>query len=227
MGQTPDELKREVERTRADLSSNVDTLADKVNPAHMARRRTESMRRSVVGIKERVMGSATDALQSTRESVGTTSAAVASSVGDATSSLGSSVSEFAQRSPERVRARTEGSPLAAGLIAFGAGMLAAALLPASQAETQAATRLRENADMLEPAKEALTESVRAVVNTLPQREALIVSLRFGLDGGNPRTLQEVAERVGLTRERVRQLEKGALAQLRNPEHSRPLLEWAS
>ena len=72
-----------------------------------------------------------------------------------------------------------------------------------------------------------TEQVRAVVNTLPQREALIVSLRFGLDGGNPRTLQEVAERVGLTRERVRQLEKGALAQLRNPEHSRPLLEWAS
>jgi RNA polymerase sigma factor (sigma-70 family) len=80
-------------------------------------------------------------------------------------------------------------------------------------------------DVLE--REALTESVRAVVNTLPQREALIVSLRFGLDGGNPRTLQEVAERVGLTRERVRQLEKGALAQLRNPEHSRPLLEWAS
>ena len=80
-------------------------------------------------------------------------------------------------------------------------------------------------DVLE--REAMTESVRAVVNTLPQREALIVSLRFGLDGGNPRTLQEVAERVGLTRERVRQLEKGALAQLRNPEHSRPLLEWAS
>jgi gas vesicle protein len=87
-------------------------------------------------------------------------------VGDATSSLGSSVSDAAQRTPEQIRAGTQGSPLAAGLIAFGAGMLAAALFPASQAETQVATRLRENADMLEPAKEALTESVQQVKENL-------------------------------------------------------------
>jgi len=166
MGQTPDELKKEVERTRADLSSNVDTLADRVNPAHVARRRTESIRRSAVGIKERVMGSAAEVLQSTRESISATPAAVASSVGDATSSLGSSVSDVAQRTPEQIRAGTQGSPLAAGLIAFGAGMLAAALFPASRTETEAANTLRENAGMLEPAKEALTGSVQQVKDNL-------------------------------------------------------------
>jgi RNA polymerase sigma factor (sigma-70 family) len=74
--------------------------------------------------------------------------------------------------------------------------------------------------------QALAEDIRAVVDTLPPREALIVTLRYGLHGGTPQTLQEVAERVGLTRERVRQLEKVALAALRDPNRREPLLEWA-
>lgn len=73
---------------------------------------------------------------------------------------------------------------------------------------------------------ALGEQVRDLVNTLAPREALIVSMRFGLEDGEQHTLQEVAERVGLTKERVRQLEKLALAELRDPERNRPLLEWA-
>jgi len=74
--------------------------------------------------------------------------------------------------------------------------------------------------------QALAEDIRAVVDTLPPREAMIVTLRYGLHGGSPQTLQEVAERVGLTRERVRQLEKVALAALRDPHRREPLLEWA-
>ncbi|GDY29702.1 sigma-70 family RNA polymerase sigma factor [Gandjariella thermophila] len=74
--------------------------------------------------------------------------------------------------------------------------------------------------------QALGEDIRAVVNTLPPREARIVTLRYGLHGGQPQTLQEVAEQVGLTRERVRQLEKAAPAELRNPDRRPPLLEWA-
>jgi RNA polymerase sigma factor (sigma-70 family) len=76
-------------------------------------------------------------------------------------------------------------------------------------------------------REAMVLQVHEVVRALPPREALIVTLRYGLNGGNPCTLQEVADQIGLTRERVRQLEKGALAQLRAPERSQPLLEWAS
>ncbi len=74
--------------------------------------------------------------------------------------------------------------------------------------------------------QALAEQLRALIDTLPPREALIISLRYGLHNGRPYTLQEIAERVGLTRERVRQLEKEALAQLRNSERSQPVLAWA-
>jgi RNA polymerase sigma factor (sigma-70 family) len=74
---------------------------------------------------------------------------------------------------------------------------------------------------------ALAEELRDALGTLGPREAMILSLRYGLHDGTPRTLQQVAERVGLTRERVRQLEKQSLAHLRAPERGERLLEWAS
>ncbi|HEU4543747.1 MAG TPA: sigma-70 family RNA polymerase sigma factor [Jiangellaceae bacterium] len=74
---------------------------------------------------------------------------------------------------------------------------------------------------------ALAEELRAIVGTLPPREALIITLRYGLHDGRQHTLAEVGERVGLTKERVRQLEKEALEQLRDPARREPLLEWAS
>ncbi|MDR7300106.1 sigma-70 family RNA polymerase sigma factor [Haloactinomyces albus] len=74
---------------------------------------------------------------------------------------------------------------------------------------------------------AFTEELRTLLGSLPEREARIVSLRYGLDDGHQHTLQHVAARMGLTRERIRQLEKQALAELRSPERSRRLLAWAS
>jgi RNA polymerase sigma factor (sigma-70 family) len=74
---------------------------------------------------------------------------------------------------------------------------------------------------------ALAEQLRAVVDTLPSREAMIITLRYGLHNGKPMSLQEVGDKLGLTRERIRQLEKQALAQLRNPDLHDPLLAWAS
>jgi RNA polymerase primary sigma factor/RNA polymerase nonessential primary-like sigma factor len=91
--------------------------------------------------------------------------------------------------------------------------------------------LIEDIDVLQPAEVAehreLTDGLRSLVASLPPRQATIISLRFGLDDGKPHTLAEVAERVGLTRERVRQLEKHALAELRNPKRHANLLPWAS
>jgi len=57
--------------------------------------------------------------------------------------------------------------------------------------------------------------VRKLLDQLPERERKILTFRFGLDGyeGPPRTLKQVGKMVGLTRERVRQLEKQALAKL--------------
>ena len=74
--------------------------------------------------------------------------------------------------------------------------------------------------------QALREELRGVVDTLPPRAALIMTLRYGLQDGRPRTTAEVADQLGLTRERVRQLEKQSLADLRDPERHRRLLPWA-
>jgi RNA polymerase primary sigma factor/RNA polymerase nonessential primary-like sigma factor len=73
--------------------------------------------------------------------------------------------------------------------------------------------------------QALAEELREAVDTLEPREALILSLRYGLHDGRQRTLQEVARHVGLTRERVRQLEKESLARLREQEPGERLLAW--
>jgi RNA polymerase primary sigma factor len=50
---------------------------------------------------------------------------------------------------------------------------------------------------------------------LDQREKKIISQRFGLDGGNPKTLEDIGHKLGVTRERIRQLQNVALAKLRS------------
>ncbi|MEU3414936.1 sigma-70 family RNA polymerase sigma factor [Streptomyces sp. NPDC006658] len=72
---------------------------------------------------------------------------------------------------------------------------------------------------------ALAEELRDALGVLAPREAMILSLRYGLHDGHPRTLQQVARQVGLTRERVRQLEKESLGRLRAPETGERLLDW--
>jgi RNA polymerase primary sigma factor len=61
----------------------------------------------------------------------------------------------------------------------------------------------------------LKEQIDGVLRTLSPREREILSLRFGLEDGRPRTLEQVGERFGLTRERIRQIERRALSQLKN------------
>jgi RNA polymerase sigma factor (sigma-70 family) len=76
-------------------------------------------------------------------------------------------------------------------------------------------------------REELSGELERVIDALPEREALIVRMRFGLYDGRPHTLDEIGRHVGLTRERIRQLEKSALAQLREPEARAQLLDLAS
>jgi RNA polymerase primary sigma factor/RNA polymerase nonessential primary-like sigma factor len=74
---------------------------------------------------------------------------------------------------------------------------------------------------------ALGAELRSLVDTLPPREAMIITLRYGLHDGREHSLQEIADRLGLTKERIRQLEKQSLADLRDPQRHEPLLAWAS
>jgi RNA polymerase sigma factor (sigma-70 family) len=61
------------------------------------------------------------------------------------------------------------------------------------------------------------ETLEQVLNALPERERQVLILRFGLDSGTPRTLEEVGAVMGFSRERARQVERDALAALRSPE----------
>jgi RNA polymerase primary sigma factor len=71
----------------------------------------------------------------------------------------------------------------------------------------------------------LKEKIDEVLSTLTPREARILRLRFGLDTGTPFTLEEVGEKFGLTRERIRQIEGKALRRLRHPRRARQLKEY--
>ena len=70
------------------------------------------------------------------------------------------------------------------------------------------------------------DEVRAVLDQLSQRERTVLTLRFGLDDGQPRTLEEVGREFGVTRERIRQIEKRSLDKLRSPSVLRRLRESA-
>jgi RNA polymerase sigma factor (sigma-70 family) len=74
---------------------------------------------------------------------------------------------------------------------------------------------------------AMVSQLHELVDRLPEREATIVRLRFGLHDGKPYTLDEIGRELGLTRERIRQLEKLALAKLRHPSVTQEMLDWAS
>lgn len=71
----------------------------------------------------------------------------------------------------------------------------------------------------------LSEKMEEVLSTLSPREARILRLRFGLQDGRSYTLKEVGEKFGLTRERIRQIEREALNRLRHPSRARQLREY--
>lgn len=74
-------------------------------------------------------------------------------------------------------------------------------------------------------QEILEERVQELLETLPHREALVLRLRYGLESGEVHTLKEIGEKMGITRERVRQIEAQALRRLRNPGLRRELVDF--
>jgi RNA polymerase primary sigma factor len=71
----------------------------------------------------------------------------------------------------------------------------------------------------------LKEQLQEILGTLPPREVRILQLRYGLLDGRSYTLEEVGRKMGVTRERVRQIEAQALARLRHPDHRNKLVDY--
>jgi RNA polymerase primary sigma factor len=71
----------------------------------------------------------------------------------------------------------------------------------------------------------LQDQLRSVLHTLSEREAGVVRLRFGLTDGQPRTLDEIGQVYGVTRERIRQIESKTMSKLRHPSRSQVLRDY--
>jgi RNA polymerase primary sigma factor len=72
------------------------------------------------------------------------------------------------------------------------------------------------------ANKLLQEKISEMLSSLSPREGMVLQLRFGLKDGQPRTLEEVGRKFGVTRERIRQIEASALRKLRHPRRIRRL-----
>jgi Protein of unknown function (DUF3618) len=145
MTENPDQIRREIELTRQDLAGDVDALHEKVSPSAIAGRKVDSARSALATAKDKVMGA--------------TPNGSGDGVTGRVSSAASSITDSVEAAPSAARRQTRGNPLAAGLIAFGAGWLVASLIPASEKEKSAATTVTdaagEHSDFLTaPAKEA-------------------------------------------------------------------------
>jgi hypothetical protein len=204
----PEQIRRDIERTQRNLSQNVDALTDKVTPGRIVERRLDRARDTATRLKDKVMGSnptstpgrtghsdadggVRAAASQAADRVSATASSAASSVQDAAAGAADAVQDAAgtavdrlQQAPRAVRRQTRGNPLAAGLIAFGAGWLVSSLLPASRREqeladqakqvaqdtvqpvaAQVAGELKEN--LREPAQQAV-ESVRSTAQDAGQ-----------------------------------------------------------
>ena len=165
----PDEIRADIEGTRATLSNDVDDLAESVKPKSVAGRQVDKVKDAVGSVKDHVMGSdegdsgalgtVTDKGSAAKEAVTDKAYTARDTVSEKASEAGEAVRE----APATVKRKAQGNPIAAGLIAFGLGMLVSSLISSSEKERQAVSQLQEN---LEPMKEKATEVARDMGESL-------------------------------------------------------------
>ena len=101
--------------------------------------------------------------------------------------------------------------------------------PVGEEEDSSLGDFIEDADAVVPLERAsfrlLQEQLESVLHTLSEREKEVIRLRFGLVDGQPRTLEDVGKKFGVTRERIRQIESKTLSKLRHPSRSQKLRDY--
>jgi len=182
MGKSASEVKSEIEDTRQEMSEKIDAIADRTSPARIIRRRREWMSDGWRSVRERLMGR-------TEDTYGSASDTAHGMVGSARDTAGS-VAEGARQAPEKVLEQTQGNPIAAGLIAFGGGLLVASLIPPSEAEQRLAGQVVEKA---QPLHDEVQRAGHEVVD----------DLRSTAQEGAEQVKQRAAEAAGTVQEDVR------------------------
>ncbi len=134
MGKTAADMRHEIQMKREDLSADIEAIEDRVRPSRVARRGTASLRWRARRAREAIMGRVEDGAGTAR-----------------------SLADTATDAPHQMTSATRGNPLAAGIVAFGLGMVTATLLPESETEQQLAQSMRPQLDR---AKDTVMSTVR-------------------------------------------------------------------
>jgi uncharacterized protein YjbJ (UPF0337 family) len=175
MAEEPDRLRQNIENTRASLTRDVDLLAEKTSPAKVAQRRWTSVKEKVMGTTEHARHAAGDTASSAAGAASSAAGAVqekASHLSDAAGEKAHDAADAVRSAPGAVAARAQGNPLAAGIIAFGVGMLAATLIPVSDTERRAGQQLKDNSgDLTDRVKSVATEVKDDLSGTVQQAAA--------------------------------------------------------
>ncbi len=135
MAERTEELKRDIESTRDHMGTTLDAIGDRVSPGRVVERRWNRMRQSTSRVGQSIMGAPRQAAGQVKTSIG----GATDSASEGAGSLGDTLSS----APDRVQSATQGSPLAAGAVAFGLGVLLGSLAPPSQEETRLAEQVLE------------------------------------------------------------------------------------
>ena len=140
----PDQLAADARQTQDALGSDVTRLTERVSPEKLVGTRREKIARSFGAIKNQVMGIGDSTAQLAKDGA----ASAADSAHDAANTAG----DTSRSAPDAVREQAKGNPVAAGLIAFGAGWLVSSLAPSSDGEKKAASTLEDRVG--EPLKQS-------------------------------------------------------------------------
>jgi uncharacterized protein YjbJ (UPF0337 family) len=165
MAEEPDRIRQEIESTRVELTRDVDRLADKTSPRRVAQRRWSAVKEKVMGTPTYGGGTGTDAVKGKASAAKGKASQLSDAAMGKASQLGEQAGEAAQTAADTVRAtpqmvtqQTQGNPIAAGVIAFGVGLLAASLIPPTDLEKRAGQQLKDNAgDLTDRVKQTAQE----------------------------------------------------------------------
>jgi hypothetical protein len=201
MGTRADELKSDLERQRQALGYDLEAVGDRVSPGRMVERRRAAVRQTWMRARNRVMGAADNTGPSMSDRAGGAASTVSDAAGTARERAGeaaTAVKERVTEAPQAVTSATEGNPLAAGVIAFGAGLLAASLLPSTEKEQRLVSEQVKPA--LDQAKsEAQAVAKEAAENLKPAAQDAAAQVRDEAQGA----AQNVSDKAGSATEQVK------------------------
>ncbi len=157
MGQSAEELRREIERTRGEMSENLEAIGDRVSPGRIVERRKNRMVNFIGDSRDRVFGRVDDVRSGASDRAEGARERAQDAMGTARETM--------RDAPERVASGAAANPLIAGGVAFGLGFLAAVVFPGTQKEAEAVQRVSEAA---QPLKEEATQAAREVASSVQE-----------------------------------------------------------